>query len=63
MLRWFNSDAVFWPFMAGVIVMADIIGSWHVVRDWPKDNAELVALSLITLLVFRRCLGIQRNQR
>ena len=63
MLRWFNSDAVFWPFMLGITVMLDIFIACHVVTEWPKEIGGLIALSLVTPAVILQCLRVQKNQR
>jgi hypothetical protein len=61
MLRWFNSDPVFWAFLLGVVALADAMGAWAAVRDWPRHNVSVAALVPVTFVVMRQFLRVWRR--
>lgn len=63
MLRWFDSPAVFWPFMLGVAVMGDIWAATMIVNNGSKGVGELTSGLLVTAMMFWFCRNAYRNQR
>ncbi len=61
MLRWFNSDPVFWSFMLGAVALADIMGAWAAEAEWPRHGVSVAALALVTFVVTRQFLRAWRR--
>ena len=40
MLRWFNSDPVFWAFLLSVVALADAMGVWAAATEWPATTSR-----------------------
>lgn len=53
MLRWLNSDPVFWSFWLATVVLAEVIGSWHATMNSGIHPALSVAALAVSLRFLR----------